>query len=398
MNDYFLADDLSGALDAAAAFHQAGRRVVIALDAGKWPDVGPGDVLGVTTETRNASPDVAAQVVTQVIARGRERSRRLLYKKIDSTLRGPVAAEMAALLAALPEARVLFAPANPRVGRTVRGGRLLVRGVPVAETEFGRDPIWPVRESSIRALLGAAAGERVVIPDIETEADLRAAVVRMEAAGGPWVPVGSGALAQAVEARMMAAGPASAVSTEEKIGPDNPEAAEGGGVLPGRVSPHHRIVMIGGSAHPGNRVQAARLTEARGVPVCDLGVTDLETTVAGAMAVLRAQGAVTLMAPQARMAADETLRAMVTIGRQVIARGEVSRLFVTGGETAFALAGALGISAFELGAEIETGLVLARSGEGTNRRWWAVKPGGFGDEETWVRAWDALDRLGEDIK
>jgi 4-hydroxythreonine-4-phosphate dehydrogenase len=64
---------------------------------------------------------------------------------------------------------------------------------------------------------------------------------------------------------------------------------------------------------------------------------------------------------------------------------------VTGGETAFALATALGISALELVAEIEAGLVLARSGEGANRRWWAVKPGGFGDAETWVRAWDALD-------
>ena len=29
MSDYFLADDLSGALDAAAAFHHAGRRVMV---------------------------------------------------------------------------------------------------------------------------------------------------------------------------------------------------------------------------------------------------------------------------------------------------------------------------------------------------------------------------------
>jgi uncharacterized protein YgbK (DUF1537 family) len=391
MNDYFLADDLSGALDAAAAFHQAGRRVVIALDAGNWPDVGPDDVVGVTTETRNAAPDVAAQAVTQAIACGRERGGRLLYKKIDSTLRGPVAAELAALLAALPEARVLFAPANPRVGRTVREGRLLVRGVPVVETEFGRDPIWPVRESSVRALLGAAAGARVDTPDTETEADLRAAVVRMEAAGGPWVPVGSGALARAVEARMNAAGAASAGSVGGKIAPDQARAAADRGVPTWRGPTHSRIVMIGGSAHPGNRVQAARLTEARGVPVCDLGVSDLDATVSGALTALREHGAVSLMAPATRLAADETLRAIVAIGRQVIERGEAARLFVTGGETAFALARALGISALELVAEIEAGLVLARSGEGANRRWWAVKPGGFGDAETWVRAWDALD-------
>jgi uncharacterized protein YgbK (DUF1537 family) len=67
-------------------------------------------------------------------------------------------------------------------------------------------------------------------------------------------------------------------------------------------------------------------------------------------------------------------------------------MFVTGGETAFALAGALGITAFEFLAEIEAGLALARSGDVEARRWWAVKPGGFGDIETWVRAFDALRR------
>ncbi|MBL9212179.1 MAG: hypothetical protein JNL92_17095 [Opitutaceae bacterium] len=390
MNDYFLADDLSGALDAAAAFHQAGRRVVIALDAEAWPAVGPNDVVGVTTETRNAAPDEAARVVTQAIARGRARGGRLRYKKIDSTLRGPVAAEVAALLAAWPEARVLFAPANPRVGRTVQAGRLLVRGVPVAETEFGRDPIWPVRESALRALLGPAAGPRVVIPDTATEAELRAAVAEMEAEAGPWVPVGSGALARAVESGPQSAGPAASGLPEE-----NRRAAAAGLAARGaeetpRVPPRGPVVMIGGSAHPGNRVQAARLTAGRGVPVCEVEVTDGERTVSAALAALREYGGVSLMAPGVRMAATEALRATVAVSQQVLARGEVARVFVTGGETAFALARALGVSAFEFRAEIEAGLALARSGEGVSRRWWAVKPGGFGDAETWVRAWDAL--------
>ena len=38
MNDYFIADDLSGALDAAAAFHRTGRVVRVPLDPGV-PDV-----------------------------------------------------------------------------------------------------------------------------------------------------------------------------------------------------------------------------------------------------------------------------------------------------------------------------------------------------------------------
>jgi len=374
MNDYFLADDLSGALDAAAAFHHAGRRVTIALSTDTWPEAGPDDVVGFTTETRNAPPEAAARAVMRAIERGRERGGRLLYKKIDSTLRGPVAAEVAALMAALPEVRVLFAPANPRVERSVRDGRLLVRGVPVAETEFGRDPVCPVRESSIRALLGVTANERVDIPDTATEADLQAAVARMDAAGSPWVPVGSGALARPVAAReAVVTRPGNAGNSTPATGP---------------------ILMIGGSAHPGNRAQAARLTEVRGVPTCDVVVADMERTVAGALWALRERGSVSLLAPAERMGAADALRAIVTAGRQVITRGEVTRVFVTGGETAFALAGALGIPAFEICAEIEAGLVLARSGGAANPMSWAVKPGGFGDRETWVRAFDALQRAG----
>jgi len=395
MNDYFLADDLSGAFDAAAAFHQAGRRVVVALTPETWPDVESGDVVGLTTETRNAAPDDAARAGTRAIVRGRERGGRLRYKKIDSTLRGPVAAEVAALLAAWPEVRVLFAPANPRVGRTVHGGRLLVRGVPVAETEFGRDPIWPVRESSIRALLGAVDGARVVVPDTETEADLQTAVAAMAATDGPWVPVGSGALARAIETRNVANGPPASGSPEKNDRPLETGPATGGERRTPNAASRRTILMIGGSAHPGNRVQAARLTDKRGVPGSDVALDDIDGTVERTLAALRQHGTATLMAPAPRVAATEALQAIVTIGRQVIARGEVARVFVTGGETAFALARALGIPAFELCAEIEAGLVLARSGGGPNRQWWAVKPGGFGDDETWVRAWDALDRWGE---
>ena len=378
MNDYFLADDLSGALDAAAAFHHAGRRVRIALSADAWPEGGPDDIVGVTTETRNAPPNAAAQVVTRVIGQGCARGGRLLYKKIDSTLRGPVAAEIAALRAALPDARVLFAPANPRVGRTVRAGRLLVRGVPVAETEFGHDPVCPVRESALRVLLGAAAEEHVVIPDVETEADLEAAVARMDAAGGPWVPVGSGALARPVAARLVGGGAAGS----------RPRSVVAGGLGLGVVAAP--ILMLGGSAHPGNREQAARLAAGRGVPAVEIAVNDLARTVANARAALARRGAVTLLALAGRMAAAAALRAIVTVACQVIGGGSVARVFVTGGETAFALAGEVGVTALEYCAEIEAGLALACSGDAGDRRWWAVKPGGFGDGETWVRAFDAL--------
>jgi len=55
----------------------------------------------------------------------------ILFKKIDSTLRGHIAAELAAARAVLGKRPVLFAPAFPSQGRIVRNGRVHVQGVPL---------------------------------------------------------------------------------------------------------------------------------------------------------------------------------------------------------------------------------------------------------------------------
>jgi uncharacterized protein YgbK (DUF1537 family) len=65
--------------------------------------------------------------------------------KIDSTLRGNWAVEVAALAARGHQ--VVVIPAHPAAGRTCVGGVVLVSGVPVADTEFGRDPSHPVIHS-----------------------------------------------------------------------------------------------------------------------------------------------------------------------------------------------------------------------------------------------------------
>jgi D-threonate/D-erythronate kinase len=260
MIDYLLADDLSGALDAAAAFHRAGRPVTVALNLDAWPDVAPGGVVAVTTETRNAPAHVAAATVMRAIAYATSRGGRLVYKKIDSTLRGAVEAELRAVMEALPETRVLFSPANPAVGRTVRGGMLLVHGVPVADTEFGRDPVSPVQTSDIVRLLGGIAGARLSIPDVIDDADLVAAVTAMDREPGRWIGVGSGGLARPVAVRF-----ASAQAPRSSL--RNDADARFGGADDALLE---RTLFLCGSAHRQNRIQAGRLNHAYGVRVFSL--------------------------------------------------------------------------------------------------------------------------------
>ncbi len=371
MGDYFLADDLSGALDAAAAFHHAGRRVRIVWSAEAWDLAEPGEVVGFTTETRNAPPAFAAAAVTRAIAHGEAAGSRLWYKKIDSTLRGPVAAELAALLAALPHSQVLFTPANPGVGRTVRDGILLLDGKPVAQTEFGRDPASPVRESSIRALLKEAATARVTIADAEREVDLDEAVLRLQRHGGPWVGVGSGALARSVARFGLRHSPFRPFASEPPKGP---------------------ILMVGGSAHPRNREQAGTLARECSVPIIEVSVENPNEAADAALRALETRGGAALLIAAARTEPTTALHAINTAAVKVISGADVSRLFITGGETAFAICGALGIETLRFLAEVESGLGISEGSTSGLRCWLAVKPGAFGDERTWVRAWHALQR------
>lgn len=373
MSDYFLADDLSGALDAAAAFHHAGRRVRIELTGDDWPAPAADEVVGVTTETRNASATAAADAVGRALARGRAVGARLVYKKIDSTLRGPLAAEIEALARALPGVRLLFCPANPAVGRTVRDGVLRVHGVPVHETEFARDPVCPVRESNLRRVLGGVGGAAVTVADAACEADLVAAVARTAAAGDAWVGIGSGALAKPVAALARRAVP----SSERQA--------------PGPLPPGPALLLCG-SAHPANRAQAARLAETRGVasrvlPVAPAAAGTLATQV---IALLQTTGGASLLVEEQRHDSAAVLRAVTTAAVAIRAATRVARLFVTGGETAFALCAALGVRRLDYLDELEPGLSLSRAETPRGPLLLANKPGGFGSADAWVRAWDAL--------
>lgn len=404
MNDFFIADDLSGALDVAAAFHRAGRDVRIALTADASDTIGPGTVAGITTETRNASPAAAAAAVRRAIERGSAQGDRLRYKKIDSTLRGPVAAELTALLQALPKARVLFAPANPRVGRTVRDGVLLVHGVPVAESDFGRDPACPLRHSSIREILGDAVSDRVVIPDTASEADLVAAVRQMTEHGGEWVAVGSGALAIPVAYRC---------SVADRSQGDAPAPAVDGGCDPGRENgrparnrpsrgalearpagrvAHSPVLMIGGSAHPLNRRQAEELRRTHDVAIHEVALADSAVAADLAVATLRTTGTAILQLPAERTNPRAALAGIVAAATQAIDAATVRRVFATGGETAFALSERLGLTMLHFIDEIEPGLSLSIGQARGGSMLLAVKPGGFGDDRTWVRAWERLFR------
>ncbi|NGP18990.1 four-carbon acid sugar kinase family protein [Devosia aurantiaca] len=148
-----IADDLTGALDAAAPFAMRGISTAVALDVEALPEAlaTGAQIVGVSTDSREIAPDAARQAVAKALSLLPAGTS--LFKKVDSRLKGNLEAE----LEALPHRQSLVVPAIPAFGRWMREGRLGGFGV--------SEPI------DIAGRLGKH-GERATIPDIESQADI----------------------------------------------------------------------------------------------------------------------------------------------------------------------------------------------------------------------------------
>ena len=145
-----IADDLTGALDSSGFLARSG--LMVTIYPGRTFELTDG-VTVINTGSRGDPAPVAVKKLREAAQRLKGET---IFKKIDSTLRGNIAPEIETLLETVSYEKVIIAPAFPAMGRTVVNGVLLVKGVPVAETDFGRDPVTPVKESLIPALFISA--------------------------------------------------------------------------------------------------------------------------------------------------------------------------------------------------------------------------------------------------
>ena len=368
-----VADDLTSAMDSAAPFASPAVSVVVLRGALAAPPSAA--VVAFDADTRRG--DEAAAFRATHAAVGALAAAPVLFKNVDSTLRGHVTAELRAAMEAAGRRLVVFAPAFPAAGRTTSSGVQLVDGVPVARTEYGRDALHPARTSALRDLVAAtdvpvhvvAAGgvlpaAGVALVDAASDADLDAAVAQVDdPATALWV--GSPGLARAL-GRRFGVGAAGA-----------PPPA-----LPAAV----RLLVVIGTRHPATRRQLARLCEAFGEAAVDLATSDPgDRTLVGVLRAPEVAGG-----EAARDAASAVAAALGRRAADLLRRGAFDACVASGGETADAVLTALGADRFELLAELEPGIALAFVREGDAAWPLATKAGGFGDPATLVRLHAAI--------
>lgn len=213
MNRYLIvADDFTGANDTGVQLKRRGVPTSVVFSSEFIASEGS---FVLDTESRALGPEEAAAAVraglkgVDLTAFGR------VMKKVDSTLRGSVAAEIKAVDELYGSELVVFAPALPDLGRTTVGGVHLLKGIPITRTELAKDPKTPVTEDNITKLLEAVYDEpvthisedqvsagkidfsvgRVFTCDSATNADLRSVIQAAVATGKRTLWVGTAAMA-----------------------------------------------------------------------------------------------------------------------------------------------------------------------------------------------------------
>lgn len=326
-----LSDDLTGALDSAAPFANLGMTVVVATGLAALPAALAcgAEVLAVSLSSREiAAPEAAfrAAQAARLLA-GVPR----LFKKIDSRMKGNIAAEVTAIAAVRGLKRVVICPAIPELGRSVRNGAVEGTGVPV--------PL------PVAATVALPPDLQLQCPDAPDDKALDALAGRMTGA----LPVGARGLAAAL-ARQMA-------------GDGRPRPAP---VLPAPLA------VLVGSRDP---ITLAQVTHARS----DAAVAWLAAPDGSVPADMPDNPAVIVQATDgATGAAPELVSARLAQG---FARGALARrpgLVVTGGETAGAVLRELGVGLVALLGEVQPGLPLCRPLDFPEAPFIVTKSGGFG--------------------
>jgi D-threonate/D-erythronate kinase len=335
-----LADDLTGALDTAAPFAARGMHVEVALSTGAIGEAlrETPQVLSINLASREIDADAAMRQAKRALAVLPAGAR--LFKKVDSRLKGHVAAE----LDAIDYQTALVAPAIPAFGRIVKDG--CVAG-------FGVD--MPI---SIAEKLGSHAA-RATIPDIASQNEMRLWLERADETGIDLL-VGARGLAEALAEAMSGHAPARAAEIPSGpglfvIGSRDPitlaqvEALLARGDLRYLPAPNGRL--------DGVRVDGSALTLVQAVPGEDV-VTGEE--VAHALA----ESVCPDLAPVA------------------------STLLLSGGATAEAVLDKMRIVRFRLQGECLPGLGLAHA----RGHCIIAKSGGFGEPDTLRKIADRLCR------
>lgn len=412
-----VADDLTGATDLALTLSREGMRVlqVVGVPASN-ADFGSADAVVVSLKSRTIP---AAEAVAQSTAAGTALvgagARQLFFKycsTFDSTDQGNIGPVTDAMLDLLGERRTMACPAFPVNKRTVYKGHLFVGDVLLSDSPMKNHPLTPMRDANLVRVLQRQTKRRVSLVDYE-QVRAGAASLAQDLTAVEGIAIVDALCdedlriigAAAADLRLITGGSGVALGLSDAF-------RKRGLLLPASPAttlsaPEGRAVIIAGSCSTATRrqIEAAKAAGIPNMQVKALDIAEGKTTVdeavefvernaaGGAPLVYSGADPEKVKAVQDRIGrerAGEIVEAfMGELAGTLLQRG-FSRFLVAGGETSGAVVQSLGVTALEIGPEIDPGVPWTRSSGAGPQLALALKSGNFGSDDFFLKAWRLL--------
>jgi len=409
---YILADDVTGAADCAARCKQAGLPATILLQPSL--EALPTGAISVSSDSRYLTPTQAAESVRRLCsALGRADKRRtdaIWYKKIDSTLRGNIGAEVAAMLSwrddlaqssASARPCAVIAPAFPAQSRGLVDGYLVYAQAPAQPQHFPsllqQQAVLPTAAIDLATVRGGVehladrllqhynAGAQLLSVDAVTETDLVTLYRATRLALPKALFCGSAGLIGVIATELMDGltdGPVEELIAEQG------EVTSRLPVLPVQID-HPMLAVVGSGSIMAHR-QLAQLR--RQTKVACYAIDPSQTDQPFAATLLEAQGDLALHLPEPAVGtplegelARQWAATLATVACQQIRHRRPRTLLLVGGDTSVHLLKLLGVEMLQVQAELLPGMPLTVGQSAAGERYQIImKAGNHGDEQTLV--------------
>ncbi|UQZ89172.1 hypothetical protein C4J81_08155 [Deltaproteobacteria bacterium Smac51] len=398
-----IADDLTGAADTGVQFLEMSGRSLKMVGLDHKISSAPCGGLALHTQTRNESAFTAKLAMDRAADVARRMEPKVIYKKIDSCLRGHVGLELGALVQNLNFKGALVAPAYPTFGRVTKEGLHYVGDTLVSESEVARDPIRPVTDSRLEAIIGRGhdctvcrLGLDIIEKGVEA---VTRTIENMLQSDGP-VMIAADAvtdhdldiLAEAglkFKDRLILTGSAGLAGGLARAAADKPQAVE-------KKGPSGPIIYFGGSTSKSLQQQIGQLAEAGYVEHITIDINQLLES-GGELPLPRRPEdgrdlAVVLPPPHddAPIAGENFSRRLITTfgyyAANLVRSLKPSAIFMCGGDTAQAILSCLNLNELWLRSEPIPGMVYMEAGKMSI----LTKAGSFGAADILVKLHQSL--------
>lgn len=162
-----IADDFTGASDAASFLQKAGMHPVLVNEVRESIEIPKkADAVVVALKSRTAPKEEAVDETMRAVkwldSLGVEKFYFKYCSTFDSTKEGNIGPVSDAVMEYFHQPYTILCPALPVNGRTVKGGCLYVCGVPLSESPMKDHPLTPMRDSRIKNLIEAQSKYQAV--------------------------------------------------------------------------------------------------------------------------------------------------------------------------------------------------------------------------------------------